>query len=160
MNTTMLLSSLVLLLSAFLLAVAAVFLMVAMNGLKAAVADLKGSIKKNAEKSQTPLVSLSDSVSKLTDIANSQGKAMFTCAVYTKALRDSITMLGDAMSKVNTHSNGSDFSDMNEAERYRQGMIEEYRAQGLSETEASVRATQDVLEAMSADKLDKIAVKI
>lgn len=160
MNTTMLLSSLALLLSAFLLAGAAAFLLVAMNGLKAAVADLKGSIKKNAEKSQTPLVSLSDSVTKLVDIANSQGKAMFTCAVYTRGMRDAITMLGDAMSKINTQGNRGDFRDMDDVEKYRLGKVEEYLAQGLSENEASVRAAQDIMDAMSADAIDNIGVRL
>lgn len=153
METIIIISSVFMMAAAFLSAAAGVYLFLTAR-------TLQGGLKKLAAKSLSPLSDISTSVAKMNEINAALVKNLLMCSFYTKHLQETVTLFSDTVNKVSIQPNKNAFSDMEEVERYRISLVDEYMAQGMSPNEAEVRASQDVMATISGDVIKNIGVTI
>lgn len=125
-----------------------------------AARTLQGGLKKAAQKMLSPLSDISESVVKMNEINAALVKNIMMVAFYTKNLQETVTLFSETVNKVSIQPNKNNFSDMEDIEKFRISLVDEYRAQGMSPAEAEVRAAQDVMAEMSGDNLKKFGVMI
>lgn len=121
--------------------------------------------RKKYNQALQPLTELTDQVGKLVDInqklseANvSMAKMMSMNAFYIKTLQATVSAFSDAVNKCTVSPDKTAFKDIDEVERYRISLVDEYMGQGMTREQAEVLASSDVTASITGESIRNFGV--